>query len=61
MKRTHIERTAEAGGVFAEPARPVNAIEHGSVYGRTVQPAEAVAKPRLLARRNARIARRATR
>ncbi|MCI4645599.1 MAG: hypothetical protein MRY64_12540 [Hyphomonadaceae bacterium] len=60
MKRTHVEFDAAPKSALVSPDQPVNAVEARAVYSQPSKTSVPVAKPRLLARRNARFARRAT-
>lgn len=57
MKRVNLRATSRETSPPMDAALPVNAIEAPVAYGQNTVP---VAKPRLLARRNARLARRET-
>lgn len=60
MKRVNLRAPSRETNQLADPALPVNAIDAPVNYGQYSVPAAQVAKPRLLARRNARLARRET-
>ena len=61
MKRTHVEPKAALARAIVRADHPVNALEGRPVYGQTTKISDPVARPRLLARRLARLERRATR